>query len=135
MKAIRLAEGEFDIDDADRRRYEEIMQGASFDKAEDILPTRDDIAPVYLWFKRHFGNTRDDITGVRELLSQFAGNSRIHYVKLRMILKILNECGIVAIESFGDNGENIRYTVNYVKNKVETERAPTYIKLKHQIQK
>jgi len=135
VKAIRLAEGEVDIDEASRRRYEEIMQGASFDKAEDILPTRDDIAPVYLWFKRHYGNTRDDITGVRELLSQFAGNSRIHYAKLRVILKILNECGIVAIEPLGDNGENLRYTVNYVKNKVDTERAPTYIKLKHQIQK
>ena len=90
---------------------------------------------MYLWFKRHFGNTRDDITGVRELLSQFAGNPRIHYVKLRMILRILNECGIVAIEPLGDNGENVRYTVNYVKNKVDIERAPTYIKLKYQILK
>ena len=135
LKAIHLAEGEFAINEAERRRYEDIMQGASFDKGEDILPTRDDIAPVYLWFKRHYGNTRDDITGVRELLSQFASNSRIHYVKLRVILNILNECGIVAIESTGDNGENIRYTVNYVKNKVDTERAPTYVKLKYQIQK
>ena len=135
LKAIRLSEGEMTISDTERRRYEEILQGAAIEKSEDVLPSRDDIAPVYLWFKRHYGNTRDDMTGVRELLSEFASNSRIHYVKLRMILKILDECGIVGIDYSGDNGENLRYTVNYVKNKVDTEKAPTYTKLKQQIKK
>ena len=133
VKAIRLSEGSFTVLEEERRRFDELMSGASFDKSEDILPTRDDIAPVYLWFKRHFGNTKDDITGMRELLTQFG--SRTHYVKLRVILKILDECGIVAIRYFGENGDNIRYTVNYVKNKVDTEKAPTYSKLKQQMKK
>ncbi|MBQ7365112.1 MAG: single-stranded-DNA-specific exonuclease RecJ [Clostridia bacterium] len=135
VKDIRLGEGQYTVNPEDRRRYEALMNGAPFDKDEDILPTRDDIAPVYLWFKRHFGNTKDEITGVRELLSQFRSYARIHYVKLRVILKILDECGIVAIEYFGETGENIRYTVNYVKNKVDTEKAPTYSKLKQQMKK
>lgn len=75
------------------------------------------------------------MTGIRELLTQFRGNSRIHYTKLRVILKILDECGIVAIRYAGENGENLHYTVNYVKNKVDTERAPTYVKLKQQMKK
>ena len=135
LKDIRLSEGTPGIDDGLRRRFEELMNGAAFEKTEDILPTRDDIAPVYLWFKRHYGNTRDDMTGVRELLTQLGQNSRIHYLKLRVILKILDECGIVAIECSGDHGENIHYTVNYVKNKVDTERAPTYLRLKNQMRK
>lgn len=135
VKDIRLSDGMLTVKDADRRRYEELMQGASFEKSEDILPSRDDIAPVYLWFKRHFGNTKDDMTGVRELLTQFEGNPRIHYVKLRIILSILDECGIVAIRYFGEHLENIRYTVNYVKNKVDTEKAPTYTRLKQQMKK
>ncbi len=135
VKDMRLSEESFAISDDDRRRFEELMNGAPFDKSEDILPTRDDIAPIYLWFKRHYGNTKDDITGVRELLSQFSGNARMNYVKLRVILKILDECGIVAISYSGENGENIRYAVNYVKNKVDTERAPTYTKLKQQMMK
>jgi len=59
----------------------------------------------------------------------------MNYVKLRVILRILDECGIVAISYSGENGENIRYTVNYVKNKVDTERAPIYTKLKQQMKK
>ncbi len=135
IKALRLAEGSFDIDDAARLRYEEIMNGASFERSEDILPTRDDIAPIYLWFKRHYGNTRDDVTGIRELLSQFNSMPRMHYVKLRVILHILHECGIVTIDYMGDNGENLRYSVNFVKNKVDTEKAPTYTRLKQQLNK
>lgn len=135
VKDIRLSEGAFVIDPDARNRFDELMAGGLFDKEEDILPTRDDIAPVYLWFKRHYGNTKDEMTGIRELLTQFRGNSRIHYTKLRVILKILDECGIVAIRYAGENGENLHYTVNYVKNKVDTERAPTYVKLKQQMKK
>jgi hypothetical protein len=135
VKDIRLSEGIMAISDQDRRRFEELENGASFEKSEDILPTRDDIAPVYLWFKRHFGNTKDDMTGIRELLGEFSSNPRIHYVKLRVILKILDECGIVSIKYYGEHGENVRYTVNYVKNKVDTEKAPTYSKYKQQMKK
>ena len=135
VKDIRLSEGELTVDDKARKRFEELMAGASFEKEEDVLPTRDDIAPVYLWFKRHFGNTKDEVTGVRELLREFRSNPRIHYVKLRVILKILDECGIVAIRTYGEHGENIRYTVNFVKNKVDTEKAPIYSKLKQQMRK
>ncbi len=130
VKGIRLGEGVLTIDEGDRARFEALMNGAAFDKSEDILPTRDDIAPVYLWFKRRFGNGRGEITGLRELLGQFAGNPRIHYKKLRVILKILDECGIVSIEYMGDRQENLRYTVNFIRNKVDTEKAPTYVKLK-----
>ncbi len=135
VKDMRLSDEKALTFSSERRRFEELMNGASFDKSEDVLPTRDDIAPVYLWFKRHFGNTKDDITGVRELLAAFSGNARMNYVKLRVILKILDECGIVAISYSGENGENIRYAVNYVKNKVDTERAPIYTKLKQQMKK
>ena len=46
VKAIRLSEGSFTVLEEERRRFDELMSGASFDKSEDILPTRDDIAPV-----------------------------------------------------------------------------------------
>ncbi len=135
IKDLRLSASAFTPSDKDRKRYEEILSGAHFDKSEDVLPTRDDIAPVYLWFKRRYGNTKENFTGVRELLSQFSQNPRMNYLKLRVILEVLSECGIVSIDYCGEHRENIAYTVNYVKNKVDTEQAPIITKLKQQLNK
>ncbi len=132
VKEMRLSEGQYAIKQSDREKYLRVMSGDTFSREDDLLPTRDDLGAVYIYLKRRFGNIRDDITGIREILEK---NPRINYTKLRIILNILEESGVINTEYYGENSENMKYTVNYVKNKVDTEKAPTYVRLKAQMKK
>lgn len=129
LKGIRLSSGIRTVDPAERLRYDRIRQGEPLSPEEDALPTRDDLAVVYLFLKRRAGNTRDEITGVRELLNRFES---ISYLKLRLVLTMLEESGLVTFTYSGENQENFSYTVNNVKSKVDMEATPTYSRLKGQ---
>ncbi len=135
LRGIRLSDGVCEPFEALRSRYREIMSGADFDKSEDILPSRDDLAAVYLYLKRRHGNTRDEIVGIREMLSYFKTNPRINYIKLRISLSVLAESGLIDAAFYGEHGENMKYLIKYVTAKANTEQAPTYVKLKYRSQK
>ena len=89
---------------------------------------------VYLYVKRRVGTTRDEYMGVRELLSSLCAK-KINYVKLRLILDILVESGVLTAQYSGENLENVKFGVNFVKSKVDIEKSPTYIRVKSSLHK
>jgi len=117
----------------DRIRYEKVMSGEAHYRDENFLPTRDEIATVYLYIKRKAGQSRDDYIVVREIMQ--ACSFKMNYVKIRIILAILLETGLVSGQSYDKWGDVYRLCVNYVKNKIDIERSPLYIRLKGSVEK
>ena len=76
-------------------RYEEIRKGANYSDTEGILPDRNDIAVVYTMLRKEFraGHT---VFPMRRLLSmlQGLGQGHIQYVKLKFIIRIMQELQI-----------------------------------------
>lgn len=131
VKDIRLCNDT--VTKQERQRYREITEGGVFYRDENFLPSRDDIAMIYLYIKRKTGQTRDDYIVIREMIQSTAG--RMNYVKVRIIVAILIEMGLVNAQSADEYGDVYRFAVNYVKNKVDIEKSPLYVKLKGAMQK
>ena len=98
LQDARISQRAMDAMQAEIRRYQEICGGAFYDPQENILPDRDDVAAVYTFLRREF---RAGHTGfsMRRLMSQIVASSGepIGYVKLKFILRILDElqiCGV-----------------------------------------
>jgi hypothetical protein len=81
-----------------RKRYEEIRDGADFGADEDVIPTRDDMAVVYTFLKREYQFNRACFT-MRRLLNMLnrAQGTRIGYAKLQMIIRIMHELHICEV--------------------------------------
>ena len=85
----------------DRQRFEDIMAGAEIYAGEHIVPDRDDIAQVYKLLRQeirmgtHSFSLKSIMTKINGALS---GELCIGYVKMRLILCILDELKICSVE-------------------------------------
>jgi single-stranded-DNA-specific exonuclease len=129
VKDIRLSKEAFDYDKELIERYKEVIKGAPHSREDDFLPNRDDVSAVYLYIKRRLPSMRDEYMGIREILSALS-QRRMSYVKLRVILDILKESGVLDISYSGEHSENLKVTVNFVKNKVDIEKSPSFVRVK-----
>ncbi|MBQ8742333.1 MAG: single-stranded-DNA-specific exonuclease RecJ [Clostridia bacterium] len=118
----------FRISEQEKRFYRDILDGKTYKREDDILPCREDFTQVYLYLKRRPGIYRDDCTGIREIIRSLGG--KISYCKLMTVLSVLNETGLVSIEFSDQCDENFRFSVNFVKNKIDIERSPFYVKMR-----
>ncbi len=130
LRGMRLADPAADIRDKDRRRFREILEGAPFDEEDNLLPTREDLAAVYLFLKRRRESLPGEMLGVRLLLARLADKADIGYIKARLCLLILEESGLVTLTYTGEHGENFTYTVNPVRSKVNPTLTPTYLRVR-----
>ncbi|MBE6588661.1 MAG: single-stranded-DNA-specific exonuclease RecJ [Ruminococcaceae bacterium] len=74
-----------------RKRYLEIRNGAAFSPAEDVIPTRNDIAIVYSALRREY-QINHTCFPIRRLLGMLRANGyNIGYIKLEMIIRIIQE--------------------------------------------
>lgn len=117
-----------------KARYEEIRGGADYTEAEAILPSRDDIAVVYTALRREFraGHT---LFSMRRLLTllQGLGQGHIHYVKLKFIIRIMQElqiCGVM--EPVPDT---YIFEFQYQTAKTNIEKSSILRKLKTQMRR
>lgn len=121
--------GEYEISDESRKKYFSVMSGATYSRSDDdILPSREEFAQVYLYLKRRPGQYRDDCLGMREIMN--ASGGRLSYCKLRIILDVLKETGLITISYSSECDENFHFGVNYVKNKIDIEKSPLYVKIR-----
>ncbi len=114
-----------------RRRYEEIRSGERFDEDEEIIPAREDFVKVYTILRREFrnGNTIFDEVTLFKMLNS-TEETRINYVKLRYILRILNEMKICNVENLDEN--IFRFDVPFNSSKTNIEKSSILKKLKGQ---
>ena len=113
------------------KRYEEIRSGERFEESEDIVPTREDFVKVYTVLRREFrnGNTVYDEISLFKVLNS-TEKTNINYVKLRYILRILNEMKICNVESLDEN--IFRFDVPFNSSKTNIEKSSILKKLKGQ---
>ena len=105
-----------------KARYEEIESGASFDMEENVLPTRDDFAVVYTIIRREFRLGRDTLsTDVLLSLLAKTENCNINYIKLKFIIKILNELKICGVEQI--DKEHYKFDVYFSASKTNIEKS------------
>ncbi len=128
---IRLCQAyEGKLDD-EKERYAQIKAGGTYRAEEGVLPTRDDFARVYTALRREFraGTTVLDIKAILKLVNTPA-QERIGYVKLKYILRILNELSICVVEEEAD--DTYKYNIFFNANKTNIEKSSILKKLKGQ---
>ena len=105
-----------------RLRYEQINSGAEFDLEENVIPTRDDFASVYTTVRREF-RLGHDVLSTDVLLSLLNKPDRpsINYIKLKFIIKILNELKICGVEMPDD--EHYKFDVYFSASKTSIEKS------------
>ena len=115
-------------------RYEEIRAGASYDASENILPCRDDIVVVYTALRREFRAGRS-VFSMRRLLSLLAsmGQSEIGYVKLKFIIRIMQELMICGVIEAAD--DTYVFEFSYQTSKTNIEKSSILRRLRLQQRK
>jgi hypothetical protein len=106
---------------AERARFEEVWNGATFTAEEGILPCRDDFVAVYTLVSRLTRGGIDTFSH-RALLSKLhAAGSDIGYIKLKMIIRVFQELNLMGIEEIAP--ENYRFTVSFTGKKTDLEKS------------
>ncbi len=115
-------------------RYEEIHGGADYGADEGILPDRDDLAVVYTALRREFRAGRSVFTMHRLLsLLRAVGHAEIGYVKLKFIIRIMQElmiCGVTEASS-----DCYVFEFNYQTSKTNIEKSSILRRLRLQQRK
>ncbi len=131
IKDIRLSDEKQGDAENERERFEQIWTGAPFTDAEDIVPTRDDFAAVYTLVRRSVRAGLDTIHH-RQMLSKLrtSYDGTIGYIKLKFIIRILQELNLLGIEEVGD--EQYRFKVQFTSGKTDLEKSNLLRRLRMQ---
>ena len=119
--------------DEEKRRYEEIRAGARFFAEEQVIPTREDFAAVYTALRKEFraGTSILDVKGMLRLLGG-KGEVAINYIKLKYVLRILNELNICEVEEI--DSDLYRFNIYFNASKTNIEKSSILKKLRGQCQ-
>lgn len=134
VQDLRLSETQERAYREQAARYEEIRTGAEFDESEAVLPSRDDIAVVYTALRREF-RAGHSLFSIRRLsvLLQSRGQGHIGYIKLKMIIRIMQElqiCGVTELEN-----DTYLFEFQYQPTKTNIEKSSILRKLKAQMRR
>ena len=115
-----------------QERFFEVWSGARFSADENILPSRDDFAQVY---RLVVNCCRADIDtlSVKDIvhkLSHGGEKSGIGYIKLKIIIKVMQELNLLGIEELGD--DLYKFHVYYKTGKTELEKSTLLRRLRSQ---
>ena len=103
-----------------KRRYEEIRGGAEYENSENIVPTRDDFASVYTVLRREFrsGTSILDMKTLLRLVNSY-DIQPINYIKMKYVLRIMNELRICAVEEISDDIFKFEVFFNAAKTSID----------------
>ncbi|MBQ9112339.1 MAG: single-stranded-DNA-specific exonuclease RecJ [Clostridia bacterium] len=114
-----------------KARYEEIRAGGKYELAEQVLPSRDDFAHVYTALRKEFrgGTSVLDCRSILKLVNSPDGQ-HINYIKLKFILRILNELQICEINEIEE--DIYRFNIFFNASKTSIEKSSILKKLRGQ---
>ena len=115
----------------ERERFEDIWNGASFSDMENILPTREDFVLIYKFVTascRAGFNTFSHKDMILKLSKNSEGRN-IGYIKLKIIIKVLQELNLMGIEEISE--EVYRFTIKF-SQKTNLEKSSLLKRLKNQ---
>ncbi len=116
----------------EHERFYEVWNGAKFSPDEHILPSRDDFAVIYRLAVDSVRSGKDTLS-VRDIvyrLSQRRDNVSIGYIKLLVIIKVMQELNIMGIEEVSE--ETYRFKVQYKSGKTELDKSNLLRRLRSQ---
>lgn len=116
----------------EEQRFSEIWNGARFASSENILPSRDDFAAVYRMLVASI-RCGVDTFGVRDIiyrLSQNKDGTSIGYVKLLVIIKVMQELNLMGINEIGK--DIYQFSVHYKSSKTELDKSNLLRRLRSQ---
>ena len=131
VRDLKPSQLQSDIENKERNRFEEIKNGASFTRDEDILPERGDFVAVYKFIQNAAHNGTYTFTH-RDICSRVSssGLCKIGYIKLKFIIMIFREMNIVDIE---EDNETYTFRLHFSSNKKNLEKSSILKKLRSQI--
>ena len=123
LKDIRLSEEAKAIEINDKHRFDEIWNGARFSTEENIVPTRDDFALVYNLVRASVRSGIDSLShkSILSSLSKLSNANSMNYVKLKFIIRILQELNLLGIEEISD--EVYHFKLQFTKTKTDLEKS------------
>lgn len=132
VKDIRQAEEERVRACRERERFEEIWSGALFGANEGILPDRRDFAAVYTLVSRQVRSGCDSLSH-RALLARLrgAGYAGIGYIKLKVIIRVLQELNLMGIEE--TSPEQYHFSICFTAKKTDLEKSTWLHRLRSQM--
>ncbi len=113
VKDIRPSEEAMKALAIERARFDEIWNGAPFTRDEHVLPSRDDFVDVYRFVTASCRSGLNTFSH-RDLISRIqrtCDNKTIGYIKLKIIIKVMQELNLIGIEEFEE--EFYRFTIHY----------------------
>ncbi len=133
IKDLRKSEEQKPTEMLLRERFDEIWAGAEFSAKEDVLPVRDDFANLYRFI---LASVREGITdfSVNDILTSLIKQNRscrIGYIKLRIMIKVMQEMNLLSIEELQDGC--FRFAEYKRQGKVDLERSNLLRKLRSQL--
>ncbi len=131
VRDVRLSVNMSEQETREKERFAAIWSGAAFSD-EDILPTRDDFAAVYTLVRKNVRMGVEEISH-RALLAKLrsaAGAVKIGYVKLKMIIRILQELNLLGIEEVSE--EYYHFRLNFSDKKTDLEKSNLLRRLRTQ---
>lgn len=119
LQDLRTAQAATEKAASEREKYAALMAGKAF-SAGDVIPTREDFAKVYTVIRREFraGKSVMPVSAMRRELDKADGGS-VNYVKLKIVLTVLNELNICGAEEISDDVYRINIFFNAAKTSIE----------------
>ena len=111
------------------------LQGTEYDTGLD-LNVLNDAAKIFAPLREKYlksGLLNPKVMGVREILKAFS--YKLGYVKVKIILEILSDGGLITMERSPGCDDNMHISINFVRSKTDLEKVPTCVRLKMQIEK
>jgi ssDNA-specific exonuclease RecJ len=132
LQDARVAEVFTTALDEQKKRYEQINDGSTFDSTEHVLPSREDFACVYKVLRREYryGTSVLDQKSILKLIHSGGEYPEINYIKLKYILRIFNELNICEIVEL--DHDIYQFHVVYNATKTNIEKSSILKKLKSQ---
>ena len=131
IKDIKTLSDKSEAEAIERERFEDIWNGATFSDDENVLPTRDDFVQIYRFVTascRAGINTFSHKDMILKLSKNSEGNN-IGYIKLKVIIKVLQELNLMGIEEIGE--EVYRFTIRFT-SKTNLEKSTLLRRLRNQ---
>ncbi len=135
IKDIRLSKAHGKSYENERSRFEEIWSGELILPNEDVVPSREDFAVFYRLISASL-RTGTDTFAHRELslkLLRSYEQNNIGYIKLKIIIKVLQELNLIGIEEFDE--EKYRFSLKYTSSKTDLEKSNLLRRLRLQQRK
>ncbi len=134
VKDIKPSEDEINSATAERERFIEIWNGAVFSPDENILPTRDDFVIFYKSVTNSCRAGVDTFThkDLTVRLSRSHGSAGMGYIKVKIIIKVLQELNLLGIEEIED--EVYKFSVRY-SEKTNLDKSNLLRRLRNQQRK